>query len=82
MELFFPPCLIGGYPNVEGWLVAGLCHFALEPAVVSTGAFTFCCPRLPLSPTFAFLPRRLQRSPLLSHSTQMSYEAVPRWVHV
>lgn len=75
VELFSPPYLIRGYPNGEGWLVAGLCRLALGPVVTSTGAFTFRCPRLPLSPTFVVLPRRLPRSPLLSRSTQMTWRA-------
>ena len=53
--------------------MARLCHLALGSVVTSVRAFTFCCPRLPLSPTFAFLPWRLQCSPLLSCSTQMTW---------
>lgn len=68
------PLLNQGLPKCRG-LAGGeaVCHLALGPAVTSVGAFTFCCPRLPLSPTFAFLPWRPQRSPVRSCSTQMTW---------
>lgn len=50
------PRLIRGYPNVEGWLVARLCHLVLGH--VHMEGFIFCWPPAP-HPLLPPIPSRL-----------------------